>query len=231
MNDAIDYSLSRWRALILAIFGPAMFVAAITIVLMVMGLVLLNIPWLNLIGGLLYGISLLLGFLVAMIAVGYAACFPMLIPAVIVENCGGGEAVQRSYSYVLTKAFRFAGYLFVLVVSLVLGFLVVRLVTNLTLDLTANLVGAWTFNNSLHNAGALRDTVVPLVSITWYESSAGWLINMWETILHYLMIGWVFSGFFSTSTMLYLLMRRACDEQDTRDIWWKGLVQGTNVPE
>jgi hypothetical protein len=231
MNDAIDYSLSRWRALILAIFGPAMFVAAITIVLMVMGLILLNIPWLNLIGGLLYGVSLLLGFLVAMIAVGYAACFPMLIPAVIVENCGGGEAVQRSYSYVLTKSFRFAGYLFVLVVSLVLGFLVVRLVTNVTLDLTANLVGAWTFNNSLHNAGALRDTVVPLVSITWYESSAGWLINMWETILHYLMIGWVFSGFFSTSTMLYLLMRKVCDEQDTRDIWWKGLIQGTNVPE
>ncbi len=231
MNDAIDYSLNRWRELLLSVFGPAMFVAAITIVLMVMGLVLLNIPWLNLIGGLLYGISLLLGFLVAMIAVGYAACFPMLIPAVVVEHCGGGEAVQRSYSYVLTRAFRFAGYLFVLVVSLVLGFLVVRLVTNVTLDLTANLVGSWTFNNSLHHAGALRDTAVPIVSIAWYESSAGWLINMWETILHYMMIGWVFSGFFSTSTMLYLLMRRACDEQDTRDIWWKGLIQGTNIPE
>ena len=231
MNDAIDYSTRRWRALLLAIFGPAMFVAAITIVLMVMGLVLLNIPWLNLIGGLLYGISLLLGFLVAMIAVGYAACFPMLIPAIIVENCGGGEAVQRSFSYVLNRAIQFSGYLFVLIISLVLGFVVVRLVTNLTLDLTANLVGSWTFNSSLHSAGSLRDAVVPLVTIAWYESTAGWLVNMWESVLHNMMIGWVFSGFFSTSTMLYLLMRRACDEQDTRDIWWEGLIQGTNVPE
>ena len=231
MNDAIDYSLSRWRALVLAVVGPAMLVASITIVLMVMGLVLLNIPWLNLIGGLLYGISLLLGFLVAMIAVGYAVCFPMLIPAVVVENCGGGEAVQRSYSYILTRAIQFAGYLFVLIVSLVLGFVLVRLVTNLTLDLTANLVGSWTFNSSMHHAGSLKDAAVPLVSIAWYESSTGWLINLWESVLHNIMIGWMFSGFFSTSTMLYLLMRRACDEQDTRDIWWKGLIQGTNVPE
>ena len=108
---------------------------------MLMGLFLLNIPGLNLIGGLLYGASLLLGFLVSMIAVGYAACFPMLIPGVIVENCGGGESVQRSYSYVLTRPIRFAGYLFVVIVALVFGFLVVRLVTNLTLDLTANLLG------------------------------------------------------------------------------------------
>ena len=107
----------------------------------------------------------------------------------------------------------------------------VRLVTNLTLDLTANLVGSWTFNGSLQNAGALKESVVPVVSIAWYETTAGWLVNAWETILHDMMIGWVFSGFFSMSTMLYLLMRRACDEQDSRDIWWKGLVQGTNVPE
>jgi hypothetical protein len=166
-----------------------------------------------------------------MIAVGYAACFPMLIPAIIVENCGGGEAVQRSFSYVLNRAIQFSGYLFVLIISLVLGFVVVRLVTNLTLDLTANLVGSWTFNSSLHSAGSLRDAVVPLVTIAWYESTAGWLVNMWESVLHNMMIGWVFSGFFSTSTMLYLLMRRACDEQDTRDIWWEGLIQGTNVPE
>ena len=231
VGDAIDYSLCRWRSLTLAVVGPAMFVAAITIVLMVMGLVLLNIPWLNLIGGLLYGISLLLGFLIAMIAVGYAACFPMLIPCVVAENCSGGEAIQRSYAYVLTRTIHFAGYLFVLIVSLVLGFLVVRLVTNLTLDLTANLIGTWTFNSSLQSAGALKDSAVPLVSNAWYESAAGWLINVWETMLYAIMIGWVFSGFFSTSTMLYLLMRRACDEQDTRDIWWKGLIQGTNVPE
>jgi len=231
VSEAVDFSTARWRALLAAVFGPAMLVAAITILLMLMGLVLLNIPWLNLIGGLLYGLALLLGLLVALIAVGYAACFPLLIPAVVVENCGGGEAVQRSFAYLLSKTFRFIGYLVLLIIAMVLGYLIVRLIANLTLDLTASIVGTWTFNLSLHGAGSLQATAVPAVGISWYETLAGWFIAMWETIVHDLMIGWIFSGFFSASTMMYLLMRSSCDGQDTRDIWWQGIAHGTNIPE
>jgi hypothetical protein len=231
VREAVDFSTARWRALLSAVFGPAMFVAALTILLMLMGLILLNIPWLNLIGGLLYGIALLLGLLVALVAVGYAACFPLFIPAVVIENCAGGEAVQRSFAYLLSKTLRFIGYLAMLVVAMVLGYVIVRLVANLTLDLTANIVGTWTFNMSLQGAGSLQGTAIPTIGISWYETSAGWFIAMWETIVHDLMIGWIFSGFFSASTMMYLLMRSSCDGQDTRDIWWQGIAQGTAIPE
>jgi hypothetical protein len=231
VSDAVDFSTSRWRALLAAIISPAMFVAAITILLMVMGLLLLNIPWLNILGGLLYGLSLILGLLIALVAVGYAFCFPLLIPAVVVEDCSGGEAVQRSFAYLLSNTLRFIGYLILLIIGLVLGYVVVRLIANLTLDLTSNLVGTWTFNMSLHGAGSLQDITVPSVGLAWYESSAGWLITLWETILHDIMIGWIFSGFFSASTMMYLLLRSSCDGQDSRDIWWPGLVQGTNIPK
>ncbi|MBC8201402.1 MAG: hypothetical protein H8E86_05085 [Planctomycetes bacterium] len=229
LSEAIDFSTDRWRELLAAVFGPAMLVAALTLVLMLMGLLLMNIPWLNFIGGLLYGVSLLLGFCIAIIAVGYAACFPMIVPAVVIENCSGGEAIQRSFAYLFSKTMHYFGYVFVLIVSLVLGYLVVRLVANLTLDITANIVGAATFNNSLHGAGSLQMETVPIVGMAWYESGAGYLIALWETIVHDLMIGWVFSGFFSTSTMLYLLMRRASDGQDAQDLWSHGIIQGTNV--
>jgi len=229
MSEAIDFSLERWRELLAAVCGPAMFVAALTIALMLMGLVLLNIPWLNFIGGLLYGVSLLMGFCVAIIAVGYAACCPMFVPAVVCENSSGGEAVQRSFAYLFSKTIHYFGYLAVLIVSLVLGYLVVRLIANLTLDISANLVGVGTFNKSLHGAGSLQTETVPLASMAWYESGASVLIRMWETVVHDLMIGWVFSGFFSTSAMLYLLMRKVCDGQDTRDLWSRGMIQGTNV--
>lgn len=231
MREAIDFSLFRAKPLLIAIIGPAMFVASITIMIMIMGLVFMNIPLLNIVGGVLYGISLLLGFLVAVIAVGYATCFGMLIPAVVVEDCSGGEAIQRSYAYLFSRTLHFAGYLSVLIVSLILGFIFVRFIANLTLDLTANLVGTLTFNNSLQGAGSVRDSAIPVVGNAWYESSAAGLIHIWETGVHYLKVGWFFSGFFSASTMLYLLMRKTCDGQDTRDIWWQGLIQGTNVPE
>ena len=230
VRDAVDFSVNRWRALLTAVIGPAMVVACITILLMVMGLVLLNIPWLNLLGGLLYGIALLLGLVVALVAIGYAACFPLFIPAVVIEDCRGGEAVQRSFAYLLSRALQFVGYLACLIVAMVFGYLVVRLVANLTLDLTANIVGTWTFNMSLHGAGSLQDVAVPAVGIAWYESTAGLLIGLWETIVHDIMLGWIFSGFFSASAMMYVLMRYSCDGQDTRDIWWPGLKQGTNIP-
>ncbi len=118
VSDAVDFSVSRWRTLLMSIFGPAMFIAVITIILMVMGLLLLNIPWLNMIGGLFYGVALLLGFLVTLVAVGCAACFPMFIPAVVIENCGGGEAVQRSFSYLISKTLRFIFYLFPIVFAI-----------------------------------------------------------------------------------------------------------------
>ena len=195
-----------------------------------MGLILLNIPWLNLIGGLLYGISLALGFVVAIVAVGYAVCCPLLIPSVVIEDCSGGEAIQRSYAYLFSKTLQMAGYLAILLIALVLGFLIVRLVANLTLDITESLVGKGTFNLSLHGAGSLQDVAVPNLSVELHESVTGMLIGLWETVVYDLMIGWIFSGFFSASAMVYLLMRNKCDGQDTREIWWDGLIQGTNVP-
>ncbi|MEE2819608.1 MAG: hypothetical protein VX615_03245 [Planctomycetota bacterium] len=230
VNDAIDFSITRWRALLTAFFGPSMFVATLAVLLMVMGLVLFNIPWLNLLGGLFYGIALLFGLLIALIAIGFVASFSLFIPAVVIEDCSGGEAVQRSFSYLLSKTLRFVGYLGLLLIAMVFGYLVVRLVANLTLDLTANIMDTWTFNMSLYGAGSLQEESIPAIGITWYETTTAWLIGLWETIVHDLMIGWIFSGFFSTSTMIYLLMRYSCDGQDTRDIWWPGLAQGTNIP-
>jgi hypothetical protein len=230
VNEAVDFSVARWRSLLTAIISPAMFVAALTIFLMVMGLLLFNIPFLNLIGGLFYGLALLLGLLIALVAVGYAVCFPLFIPAVMIEDCSGGEAVQRSFAYLLSKTLRFIGYLAMLVIAMVLGYVVVRLIANLTLDLTANVIGTWTFNMSLYSAGSMQEVGVPTIGISWYESMAGWLIALWETIVHDMMIGWLFSGFFSASTMMYLCMRSSCDGQDSRDIWWEGTAHGTNIP-
>jgi len=231
IQEAIGFSFRRWRASMIAVVAPAMFVTSLSILLLLGGLILMNVPMLNLIGGILYGVALLIGRFIAVIAVGYSASFPMLIPAVMVENCSGGESVQRSYAYLFSRAMHYLGYAIVLVVSLVLGYLVIRLIATLTLDLTASLVGTWTMNSSLHAAGAIQEHAIPSVGLAWYENATGALISLWETIVYDSMVGWIFSGFFSASTMMYLLMRNVCDGQPTKDIWWEGLISGTNVPQ
>jgi hypothetical protein len=231
INSAVQFSTQRWRASLLALTSPGMLVACVSVGLVLFGLFLFNVPVLNLIGSILYGVALVFGFLIAIVAIGYAICWPLLIPAVAVENCEGGESVQRSFAYMFARPLHLLGYLAVLVVGLVLGFIVVRLLATMTLDFTANLVDAWSFNESLGNAGAIQTDVIPVVGLVWYESAAGGLVTLWETVVHDFMIGWLFSGFFSASVMVYLLMRYACDRQDTHDIWWDGMIVGTSVAE
>ena len=229
--EALEFSTSRWRSLFEAVLGPAMVVAFFSVLLMVLGLVLLNVPWLNILGGLLYGIFLVCGLVISLVAVGYCVCFPILIPSVVIEHCSGSEAVQRSFAYLVSKTLYFIGYLALLIIAMVFGYIVVRLITNLTLDATAGLVGAWTFNQSLVGAGSMSEHAIPTFGGAWYETSASWFVTFWETIVHDFMIGWICSGFFSVSTTMYLLMRKNCDGQDTRDIWWHGVEQGTAIPK
>ncbi len=230
-GDALVAAWRHWREVVLAVIAPAMVIVVLAIVLMIYGLVLLNIPVISMLGGILYGVALVVGLLIAVLAVGYSVCWPLLVPAVVVEHCDGGEAVQRSYAYLVSRPLHLLGYAAVAVVGLVLGFLVVRVVATTTLDLTADLVGTWTFGDVLRDAGASTGAAAPPPGLAWYEASAGWFVGLWETLLRDTMIGWFFSGFFSVSAMIYLLMRRACDGQDTREIWWPGLIPGTLVPE
>ncbi|MCH2147183.1 MAG: hypothetical protein MK073_05145 [Phycisphaerales bacterium] len=230
IDEALTYSWSQWRPAVLAVVSPAMFVAGISILLMLAGLVLFSIPIINVIGSLLYGLALIFGLCIALISIFYAVSFPMLVPAVMVEHCSGGESVQRAFSYVIARSLQYLTYLLLLVIAMVIGFVFVRLVATLTLDVTAALVGSMTLNDSLLNAGAIQPLSTPATGLAWYEQAGSAVISCWEIIVHDCMIGWVFSGFFSASTMVYLLMRRACDGQSTKEIWTEGLIPGTNIP-
>ena len=230
LEESLRYAWSRWRVSLLALIGPAMLVAIFSMFLIISGFLLLSIPILNLLGGVLYGLALLIGLLIALIAIFYVATFPMLIPAVMVENCGGSESVQRSFAYLISRTLQYFVYVIMLIVVMILGYLIVKIIATLTLDLTANLFGTLALNSSLYSAGALQENGIPAVGLVWYENIAGALVSCWETLIHDCMIGWIFSGFFSTGTMLYLLMRNACDGQSTRDIWQEGLIPGTSIP-
>ena len=230
IDEALKFSWSQWRQTVLAVVSPAMFVAGVSTLLMLAGLVLFSIPVINVIGSLLYGVALIFGLFIALISIFYAVSFPMLVPAVMVEHCTGGESVQRAFSYVIARSLQYLMYLLLLVIAMVIGFIFVRLVATLTLDLTAALVGSMTLNDSLLNAGSIESLSTPATGLAWYEQTGSAIISCWEIIVHDCMIGWVFSGFFSASTMVYLLMRRACDGQSTKEIWTEGLIPGTNIP-
>jgi len=237
MREAMLHGIETWWRSFSALVIPMVLGGVVCAVLLIVGLVFMSIPLLNILTALVYGLVLLLGFLLVFILLGYLASGTMLLPAVAVENCEGGDAMQRAYAYILNRPLHMLGSVIIALVGLVLGWLVVQLVAVFTVNMTAEIVGTWTMNDTYQEAGSLSNIFSEFKreaeagSSTWYVGWGGSLVSWWMILVQYLVAGWIFSYVMAASTRIYLLMRHACDGQDERLIWWPGLIPGTLAQE
>ncbi len=223
VRESLDYSLRSFGALVSAQALPLVVLGLLCGAIVLMG-VLMAAPVLDVVGGLLYGFALLLGFLVAFLLIGYVVGHPLLIPAVACENCSGADAMQRAYAYVVTRPLHLLGYWAVALIGFGLGFLLVSVVAVVMLKATANLYGTLSSNPAMTVAGnyelftvARQGHELPLAE--WNHRWAAGLIGFWETVVLCLVGAYVISYHFSASTIMYLFMRRAADGQDVEEIW------------
>ena len=237
MREAMLHGVETWWRSFSALAIPIVLGGVVCAVLLLIGLIFMSIPLLNILTALVYGLVLLLGFLLVFIILGYLASGTMLLPAVAVENCEGGDAMQRAYAYILNRPLHMLASVIVALVGLILGWLVVQLVAVFTVNMTAEIVGTWTMNDTYVEAGTLSSIFGQVGSdgktgtSMWYVSWGGSLVSWWMMLVQYLVAGWIFSYVMAASTRIYLLMRRACDGQDERLIWWPGLIPGTLAQE
>jgi hypothetical protein len=229
--DGLQFAVSNIGRLIMAPTLPLLVAGILALVLMAAGWVM-RLPLLNLVGGPLYGVALIVGFIIAFLAIGYAAGSIMLIPAVACESCDAGDALQRSYAYVLSRPVHLIGYALTALAGLAAGFLVMSLFAVTTLNVTAAAVGAWGDAAVLQGAGGyglfdFGDGASGAAELAWHESWARGWVGLWETLIVGLVVAYVIAYVQSASTVIYLLMRRACDGQETTEIWQPGLAPGS----
>jgi hypothetical protein len=173
---------------------------------------------------------------VVFLMVGYALGFSLLVPAVACENCDAADAQQRAYAYVLSRPLHLLGYGVVLIVGLVLGFVLASLFAVALLNVTGALLDAVTANPAVEGAHGFalfdlspgRTASVPLHA---HSEWSAWLVIFWQTVVVSLVAGYVFANYFGASTIIYMLMRQACDGQEMSEIWTPGVVPGTTALE
>lgn len=222
--NAVQFAFTRWLRFAIAPLMPLVAAAVVALVIVIMGLLIL-IPGLNILGGILYIIALLLGLLIAFLLLVYALAFIMVVPAMAVEDCDGADGQQRAYGYVLSKPLHMLGYLLIGLIGLTLGYFIVSLFAGAVLSITSTLYGAFDADNPaltptrfvptfLTNETPAEETVA-----RWDHRAAGWFINLWQSLVVSLVWAYVVSYFFSAATIIYLLMRRVSDGQDIQEIW------------
>ena len=226
LYEAVDFALRTWRRLVGSLVLPLLIAGLLSALLLVGGFFLM-LPWLDVLGGLLYGVALLLGFGVVFLLAGYAAGFSLLIPAVACENCDAADAQQRAYAYVLSHPLHLLGYGFVGITGLSVGFVVASVFAVAVLSVTGALVDAATANAAidvtsgfeLFKLSPSRTEALPLQLHSEWSAA---LVMLWQTVVVCLVTGYVFSYYFSASMVIYMLMRRVCDGQELDEIWQPG---------
>jgi len=215
--QALAYALSRARALVGAHLLPIGLIALSAGLIWLFGFLLLSLPGLNVVGGILYGIALLLGFLLALLTIGLAVGFPLLIPAVAADSADIADAFQRTYAYLIERPFTLLVWSVALIAQGLVGVFILAIIVTTAINWTADLTGA----ASDGVAGNVR-FFAPLPERADLEGTlpvvAG-AIGVWERVALAVVGAHAISFFFCASTVVYLRVRQACDGQAIEDVW------------
>jgi hypothetical protein len=229
--EGLAFALRSWVSLIGAVLGPIVLVWLICLLLAAAGFLLLRWPGVNILGAVLYGVFLLIGFAAAGLAIIYIVGQHLLIPAVVCDGADAIDAVQRAYAYVIDRPLRLVLYVVLALIGLVVVIAIVTVFIGAAVYLTAQATSFWAGAEGSRMVwrGVLEGFGVAAVidaGETEGTYRAGATIIRFWTVIPLLLIwaAWV-SCATAAATMIYLAIRRACDGQDISEIWWPGKVE------
>lgn len=239
LTTASRYVMGRWFWFVLTPLMPLILIGLLGLLLILAGLVLFNIPVVDLLGAVLYGPLLLIGLFIAVIAFVLFFGIHLMTPALAVEGTDGFDAVSRAMNYVLYRPWQLAGFLVAAVIYAAVVYLIVAAVMGLGLSATAGFVETGVvaghegsdevsrFEAILAAAEAQRMGQEDWVAIEGTDRVSAWIIARWIDLAGALVAAVMLSLYFTLQTWVYLLIRRSadgtplddCDAGESTPLW------------
>lgn len=212
---ALRFGVMRWRAAMAALLvGPAA-AGVIAMALAIGGWVLLNWPVVQVLGAVVYPVFMLGALLAVVLLIGGLLAHHLFCPAVASEGADWLDSYQRATAYVVATPMR------------LMGFTLLGVVQGAVVTLLVRVIGSWAVWMARWAATAWTSTRGPEDAPSIGSGAADGIIAMWEDVPLLLTGGAVVSLYFTTSTIIYLLLREHNDGQDPADLWMEGMVGGT----
>jgi hypothetical protein len=174
--------------------------------------------------GLLWGLELAFGFLMALILIAAIAGWPLMYATIGAEASDGFDAFSRSYSYVFTRPWH---YLWFSLVALTYGAFVttfISLVASLVVYLSA--AGVASGLGPDRAATMLLGSPESVGGSAFVSSDPSATVGMgvtfagaWLQLVGLLVAGFAVSFFWTASTVIYLLLRQVDDATDFREVY------------
>ncbi len=192
---SMRFAVRRVVALLGAVGIPLVAIGMALGLIKLFGLLLFSAGFTQPIGGVLFVVPLLIGLVVSIIAIAFALFHCMLAPATAIDEADAIDAIQRAAGYLLGRPIRFVLYVVLFVILLNYAYALVQTICRVAIGFAD---------------GALPDAGLEKTDAAFTRDAIGF----WVQMLWLVFIGWVISFYGSASTVLYLIMREACDGQD-----------------
>jgi len=170
--------------------------------------------------GVLWGLELLFGFLMAVVLVGVAVGWPLMFATISVEGTDGFDGLSRAYNYVFERPLYFLWQAIVTMVygSLAIFFvwLMAQLLTHLSLWGVSWGLG---YERTAELIAGSPELVVADLSETESGSLGAGIARGWMCALGVLVVGFVYTFFWSAATITYFLLRHSVDANDFDEVF------------
>ncbi|NIA07576.1 MAG: hypothetical protein GWP14_08075 [Actinobacteria bacterium] len=233
IKEALKFSVTKFPSFLFAPLIPVLIIAVLGLLVLAGNFIVGN--WGLGIGevllSVLFCLSLVGGFVMALVAVGTVGGMNLMYPTIAVEGSDSFDAISRSFSYVYARPWRMAFYSLVALIYGVLCYLFVRFFAFLMLKLTHIGVSKGVIVDG--NSG-LMDKFNTMWSGPSFESLHGgfdwsvcwgaqafgaWIIAFWVYVVIGFVIAFLVSFFFSANTVIYYLLRNKVDATDMDDVY------------
>lgn len=225
MWSALQFSaenfLSYFSSLLLPVLGIGFFWA-----LCLVGGLVGRIPFVGeVLIGVFWFLPLLFGLVMTLVLLGVTAGWPLMFATISVQCSDGFDGFSRAYSYVYGRIWY---YVWLVIVAMAYGSVVIFFVT-LFGNLVVYLAG-WSVAAGMGLAGAQGliqgspqivggpEALGPAAGIPDVSIGAV-LVGVWLHLVSALVVGFVYSYFWTASTIIYFLLRKSDDATNLDEVY------------
>lgn len=246
LGAALRFASEKYGGLLTAPLMPVVMFMILALLIFVFCGLIGAIPVFEILTGIFYPLTLLGGFVLAIVFLATLLGFHLMWPTIAVEGSDGFDAVSRAFSYIGSRIWHVGFYSFVLLLYGGVSFVLVRLVAMLSLKMahTATKLGMNLASNAqLDTVGKLDGiwqmpawadlSILPSVSgapfwgafetapLDWSEAGALFFFRLWIYLIVALLGAFVVSFFYCGSTQMYFLLRREVDATDFEEVYYE----------
>ncbi len=243
ISQAVKFSIGKFASFVSAPILPLVIILILG-VLLTAGGALLGTWGGGILLGILLVVALVFGLAIAFLLVGWGAGGPLMYPTIAVEGSDSFDAISRSFSYVLSRPWRASLYAVVALVYGTITYLFVRLFVFLALASTHFFLkwGVFSGGQRLGPGADMLDVLwaAPTFdnlwgsynwdAMTYAEPAGAWIIGVWVFLLAAVVGAYLVTFFASSSTIIYLLLRRKVDATDLDDVYVEEAEEQTSAP-